>query len=101
MWGGGGKFRHGPLEKSLTEVHERVILPKSQAPNFEASEPGKMQFQTPSHPILVAPSTDKHRAREPRNLTHKLSHESAHENAHGVYTKMSTEMPTKVEALSV
>ena len=27
--------------------------------------------------------SEKHRAREPRNLTHKLSHESAHENAHG------------------
>ena len=27
--------------------------------------------------------SDKHRAREPRNLTHELSHESAHENAHG------------------
>ena len=27
--------------------------------------------------------SDKHRAREPRNLTHELSHESAHESAHG------------------
>ena len=26
--------------------------------------------------------SDKHRAREPRHVTHELSHESAHENAH-------------------
>ena len=26
--------------------------------------------------------SEKHRAREPRNLTHELPHESAHENAH-------------------
>ena len=46
--------------------------------------------------------SDKHRARELRNLTHELSHESAHENAHGsVHEDVHGEMPTKVEALSV
>ena len=28
-------------------------------------------------------TSEKHRAREPRNLTHEVSHGSAHENAHG------------------
>ena len=32
--------------------------------------------------IEICRNSEKHRACEPRNLTHELSHESAHENAH-------------------
>ena len=46
--------------------------------------------------------SDKHRAREPRNLTPTNSLTKVLTKMHtGVYTKISTEMPTKVEALSV
>ena len=52
-------------------------------------------------PQQLGVNTEKHRAREPRNLTHESAHESSHEMHAGVHTKMSTEMPKKVEAFCV
>ena len=37
--------------------------------------------------------SEKHRAREPRNLTHELSHESAHDNVHGSVHEDAHETP--------
>ena len=42
--------------------------------------------------------SEKHRAHEPRNLTHELSHESAHENTHG---SVHEDVPTKIEDFCV
>ena len=36
-----------------------------------------------SFSVVTQLISEKHRAREPRNLTHELSRESARENAHG------------------
>ena len=51
--------------------------------NSELHCRGRCRFNSCPRSILLSlQKSDKHRAREPRNLTHELSHESAHENAH-------------------
>ena len=88
----------------------RMALPRRNGPNAESTVSNTELSEFFGHPrvpgrelseFLLAFVSDKHRAREPRNLTHELSHEGLTKMHTGVYTKMSTEMPTKVEALSV
>ena len=56
------------MQENPCKSAERAILTKFQAPNFEISEPEKMQFHTPSHsiPPLDSLLVDLSGARIPR-----------------------------------
>ena len=71
--GGGGVKKH---HKTRGFANFGQPIPLYQKHRFR--DPEKLSKMTK----LDRKLTDKHRAREPRNLTHELSHESAHENAH-------------------
>ena len=63
--------QEGPQKRGVLWVSSSFCDLGKFSRNFPAIFPGDLV------------KSEKHRAREPRNLTYELSHESAHENAHG------------------